>query len=127
MSIAPDLTTLGKIVGGGLPVGAIAGPAAHMSQLSPTGPIYQAGTLSGNPLSVAAGLATLRILRDHETEIYEALEATGARLENVVSTALEKKGISHQIPRVGAMFCIYFTDGPVRNFSDAHKGNAELF
>ena len=125
--VHPDLTTLGKIVGGGLPVGAVAGNTELMSQLSPTGPVYQAGTLSGNPLSVAAGLATLRTLRDSEEILYGELERLSSRLEDGLRTVFEKKGVPHQIPRVGSMFCVYFSDDPVHDFKDAAGADAERF
>ena len=97
--IVPDLTTLGKIVGGGMPIGAIAGPRSVMEQLSPTGPIYQAGTLSGNPLSVAAGLALLEELSRGEEEIYPALEAKTSKLVAGISSALRQHSIPHVTPQ----------------------------
>lgn len=125
--VAPDLTTLGKIIGGGLPVGAVAGPRNYMEQLSPTGPIYQAGTLSGNPLSVAAGLAQLRELHENSDEIYARLEQQTARLVAGLSEVFSAKGIAHQLPRVGSMFALYFRDQAVQNFDDAKDANADLF
>jgi glutamate-1-semialdehyde 2,1-aminomutase len=123
--VTPDLTTLGKIVGGGLPVGAVAGPRAHLERLSPTGPIYQAGTLSGNPLSVAAGLALLDLLAERENEIYPALEARSARLCQGISQALA--GIPHTVPRVASMFSVYFRAAPVRNYAEAKQADAARF
>ncbi|MEM7165931.1 MAG: glutamate-1-semialdehyde 2,1-aminomutase [Planctomycetota bacterium] len=125
--VTPDLTTLGKIIGGGLPVGAIVGPRNLMEQLSPTGPIYQAGTLSGNPLSVAAGLAQLQELHKNSADIYATLERQAARLTEGVTAALSSKGIAHQMPRAGSMFALYFRAEPVRNFDDAKAADAELF
>ncbi|MCA8962086.1 MAG: glutamate-1-semialdehyde 2,1-aminomutase [Planctomycetes bacterium] len=125
--IDPDLTTLGKIVGGGLPVGAIAGPATLMTQLSPVGPIYQAGTLSGNPLSVAAGLATLRILERDRDAIYSRLDRATDRLVKGLSDAFGEKGIPHQAAHHGSMFGIYFSGEPVRNFAEASRSDRERF
>ena len=125
--ITPDLTTLGKIVGGGMPVGAVTGARSHLEQLSPTGPIYQAGTLSGNPLSVAAGLALLDLLAEREDEIYPALERTTARLCAGISAALTEHGIEHTTPRVGSMFSLYFRGEPVRNFEDAKASDGDRF
>ncbi len=125
--ITPDLTTLGKIVGGGLPVGAVAGPQSVMEQLSPTGPIYQAGTLSGNPLSVAAGLALLNELAMGEAEIYPALEAKTTKLLTGISSALRQRSIPHVTPQVGSMFSIYFRENPVLNFEDAKSSDGERF
>ncbi len=125
--VTPDLTTLGKIVGGGLPVGAITGPHRFMDQLSPDGAIYQAGTLSGNPLSVAAGLAMLGRLEQDRDAIYGALEATTTALADGVGDALTKAGIPHQIPHVGSMFCVYFSDQPVHNFADASRADKDRF
>ena len=126
-NLEPDLTTLGKIIGGGLPVGAVAGRRELMSQLSPEGPVYQAGTLSGNPCSVAAGLATLTVLRDREAEIYPRIDALTQRLVEGIGATLKQKGIPHQLPRLGSMFCLYFSADPVRNFADAARADAERF
>src|SRR5947199_5249309 len=104
--ITPDLTVLGKIVGGGLPLAAFGGRADVLDQLAPSGPVYQAGTLSGNPLATAAGLAVLRRLRD--PAVYDALEAKGARLEASL-------GEHDRVQRVGAMLTLFQTDRPVRN------------
>ncbi|MEO8372629.1 MAG: glutamate-1-semialdehyde 2,1-aminomutase [Candidatus Solibacter sp.] len=109
--IKPDLTTLGKVIGGGLPVGAYGGRRDIMSMVAPAGPIYQAGTLSGNPLAVAAGLAMLRHLKAHP-EIYERLEANGAKL-----AASAPEGIT--VNRVGSMFTFFFTPGPVTDWESA--------
>jgi glutamate-1-semialdehyde 2,1-aminomutase len=110
LGITPDLVTLGKIVGGGMPVGAYAGPAALMDQVAPLGPVYQAGTLSGNPVAMAAGLATLRALT--LPGVYERLEALGARLEAGWSGALRANGVSGSVARVGSVLWTCLQDGP---------------
>jgi glutamate-1-semialdehyde 2,1-aminomutase len=116
--VTPDLTILGKIVGGGLPLAAFGGLAEVMDRLAPAGDVYQAGTLSGNPLATAAGLAVLRRLRDRA--IYEELERRGARLE----AGLERFG---RVQRVGAMATLFMTDGPVRNFDDAQRADTDAY
>jgi glutamate-1-semialdehyde 2,1-aminomutase len=116
--ITPDLTVLGKIVGGGLPLAAFGGRAEIMDRLAPGGDVYQAGTLSGNPLATAAGLAMLRRLRD--PRVYEQLEAKAARLE----AGLAAHG---RVQRVGAMATLFMTDGPVRNFEEAHAADTERY
>jgi glutamate-1-semialdehyde 2,1-aminomutase len=118
-----DLVTLGKVIGGGLPVGAYAGPASIMDQLAPNGPVYQAGTLSGNPLAMAAGIATLELLDEPGT--YERLESLGDRMERGMRAAIAGKPLSFQ--RVGSMFCLYFCPGPVRNYDDAKKAETKAF
>lgn len=123
--IRPDLTTLGKIVGGGLPVGAYGGRRELMERLSPTGPVYQAGTLSGNPLAVAAGLATLKLLR--APGVYAQLEAAGAALENGLMDAARKVGRPLYVQRVGSMLTPYFRAEPVRNFVDASSSDMAAF
>jgi glutamate-1-semialdehyde 2,1-aminomutase len=116
--ITPDLTVLGKIVGGGLPLAAFGGRADVMEQLAPSGPVYQAGTLSGNPLATAAGLSVLRRLRD--PSVYEELERKGLRLE----AALSEYG---RVRRVGAMLTMFMTDRGVRNFEDAQACDTERY
>jgi glutamate-1-semialdehyde 2,1-aminomutase len=116
--IAPDLTILGKIVGGGLPLAAFGGRADVMDRLAPSGPVYQAGTLSGNPLATAAGLSVLRRLRD--PDVYDELERRGARLE----AGLARYGT---VQRVGAMLTLFNTDGSVRNFGDAQACDADRY
>ena len=116
--VTPDLTILGKIVGGGLPLAAFGGRADVMDQLAPNGPVYQAGTLSGNPLATAAGLSVLRRL--HDPAVYEELERRGARLE----AGLGRYG---RVRRVGAMLTLFMTDGPIRNFDDAKRCNTERY
>ncbi len=124
-SIVPDLTCLGKIIGGGLPVGAFGGRADIMDQLAPLGPVYQAGTLSGNPLAMAAGIASLRLLEDLNP--YARLDALGRQLRDAVVTACTAKGIPVQAPQCGSMFSFFFTDTPVRDYDTALKGDAQLF
>jgi glutamate-1-semialdehyde 2,1-aminomutase len=123
--ITPDVTALGKIVGGGLPAAAYGASAAIMDQISPAGPIYQAGTLSGNPLAMAAGLATLRLLRDQPP--YERLETLSARLAQGLDRAATDAGIPHVIQRAGSMLTLFFHDGPVRNYDDARQSDTRLF
>ncbi len=123
--IDPDLTCLGKVIGGGLPVGAFGGKADIMQALAPLGPVYQAGTLSGNPLAVTAGLTTLRILK--EEGIYEQLEEKGAYLAQGVSEAFRDAGIAVQPHRIGSMFCNFFTDTPVTDYETAKTSDTDLF
>jgi len=122
----PDLTTLGKIIGGGLPVGAYGGPAEIMDQVAPLGPVYQAGTLSGNPLAMAAGLATLKHLREHR-EIYGQLERRAASLVEMVLSAAKDAGVAVTANRVGSLFTWFFTDAPVTDWTSAAKSNTEMF
>ena len=123
--IRPDLSTFGKIIGGGLPVGAFGGRADIMQRLAPLGPVYQAGTLSGNPLAMAAGLAALDELA--ETNAYERLEQLGARLEAGLRDAAKSAGVPVQLQRIGSMFCAYFTDRPVWNLADAMTADRARF
>src|SRR5450432_3006435 len=125
--IKPDLTTLGKIIGGGLPVGAYGGPSDIMNLVAPLGPMYQAGTLSGNPLAMAAGLATLRHLRDNKTEIYSALEKRSAQLAEGITAAAKAAGVPLCNNRVGSMFTWFFQPGPVTDWNSASKSNTEAF
>jgi glutamate-1-semialdehyde 2,1-aminomutase len=122
----PDLTTLGKIIGGGLPVGAYGGPAEFMHQIAPLGPMYQAGTLSGNPLAMAAGVATLRYLRDNR-EIYGRLDRAAATLVDMVADAAHQVGIAATANRVGSMFTWFFTRDPVKDWDSAAKSDTALF
>ena len=125
--ILPDLTTLGKIIGGGLPVGAYGGPIEIMDLVAPLGPMYQAGTLSGNPLAMAAGLATLRYLRDHKEMIYRRLDKLGAELAVGVAAAAKDAGVPICYNRVGSMFTWFFTPGPVTDWNSAAKSDTEAF
>ena len=122
--IRPDLTLLGKIIGGGLPVGAFGGREDIMKMLAPDGNVYQAGTLSGNPLAMKAGLATLQLLND---VVYERLEQTSNILENGLMRAAMDAGIDVQVQRVGSMMTLFFTDKPVKNFNDAQNADHDRF
>lgn len=124
--VTPDLTTLGKIIGGGLPVGAYGGRADIMDYVSPAGPVYQAGTLSGNPLAMAAGLAMLGYLDEHP-EVYDQLEKTGARLEAGLRAANEKAGSNLTINRIGSMYTLFFTENPVTDFASAKSSDLSAF
>jgi len=123
--ITPDLTCLGKIIGGGLPVGAVGGRREIMEMLSPLGPVYQAGTLSGNPLAVAAGLYMLDRL-DREPP-YDYLETLAARLEAGLRSSLAEAGVAGCVNRVGSLMTMFFTAGPVTDFSSAQRADRELF
>ena len=123
--ITPDLSCFGKIIGGGLPVGAFGGRAEVMDVLAPDGPVYQAGTLSGNPLAMAAGLAALAALKNGA--VHEQLEAKGARLEAGLNAAAEKAGIPVITQRAGSMSCLFFAGQPVHNLADAMQANRERF
>ena len=123
--VAPDLTTLGKIVGGGLPVGAYGGRADIMEQISPVGPVYQAGTLSGNPLATAAGLATLTQLRD--TNPYPALAETTSSLVSGLKEIATNLGIEHSIANVGSMFTLFFNPDEVTSYSVSARNQTDKF
>jgi glutamate-1-semialdehyde 2,1-aminomutase len=123
--ITPDLTTLGKIVGGGLPVGVYGGRREIMERVSPLGPVYQAGTLSGNPLACAAGLATLELLRD--PSVYTQLEQRGQQLEDIFRSAAERVRVDLTVQRVGSMLTPFFVKGPVRDWTDAARADRERF
>jgi len=125
LGIDPDLTTLGKIVGGGLPVGAYGGRADLMQQVLPAGNVYQAGTLSGNPLATAAGIATLDVLRDDPP--YEQLERLSAQLEGGLDDAASQAGIPHTIGRVGSMMTLFFCGEPVRDWEGAARCDTRAF
>jgi glutamate-1-semialdehyde 2,1-aminomutase len=124
-NVTPDLTTLGKIIGGGLPVGAYGGRRDIMEQVAPAGPVYQAGTLSGNPLAMTAGLATLRRLRDRT--IYEQLERAGQRLCDGLSEAAREAGIPSIINRVGSMFTTFFNASPVNDWPSAARSDRAAY
>jgi len=123
--IHPDLTCLGKIVGGGLPVGVYGGRRDIMEKVAPLGPVYQGGTLSGNPLAVAAGIATLRALE--APGVYEQLERTSAKLHEGLETAKKKTALPVTIQRVGSMITPFFGQGPIRNWTDADKVDRKAF
>jgi len=125
--IKPDLTTFGKIIGGGLPVGAYGGTEEIMNLVAPLGPMYQAGTLSGNPLAMAAGIAQLKHLRDKKTEIYPKLEALSAKLVEGVAAVAKAKRVTLSFNRVGSMFTWFFTGGPVTDWSSASKSDTAAF
>ncbi|MFZ0449840.1 MAG: glutamate-1-semialdehyde 2,1-aminomutase [Desulfatiglandaceae bacterium] len=123
--VIPDMTTLGKIIGGGLPVGAFGGKKEIMSRMAPEGDIYQAGTLSGNPLAMAAGLATLRILR--EGDIYRTLEQKAQQLFSGLESAAQEAGTPVVVNRLGSMGSLFFSKSPVTDFASARKSDNELF
>jgi glutamate-1-semialdehyde 2,1-aminomutase len=123
--IKPDITTLGKIIGGGMPIGAYGASRELMQLVSPLGPMYQAGTLSGNPVAVAAGRATLGVLKN--SSIYADLEERSGEFEKGVKAAAEKHGVAVTMNRVGSMWTIFFNDGPVTDFESANRSNRERF
>jgi glutamate-1-semialdehyde 2,1-aminomutase len=124
--IRPDLTTMGKIIGGGLPVGGYGGPSEIMDLVAPLGPMYQAGTLSGNPLAMAAGLATLRYLRSHR-EIYKQLDTLSAKLVAGILAVGKDAGVPMIANRVGSMFTWFFTTGEIRDWDTAEKADTKAF
>jgi glutamate-1-semialdehyde 2,1-aminomutase len=123
--IKPDITCLGKIIGGGLPLAALGGRADIMDMLAPTGPVYQAGTLSGNPLATAAAIATLHILK-HKT-CYRTLESSSARLQIGLADAAKQAAVPLTINRIGSLMSCFFTDKPVRNFADVQSTDIKRF
>jgi glutamate-1-semialdehyde 2,1-aminomutase len=125
-TIQPDLTTMGKIIGGGLPVGAYGGPSEIMDLVAPLGPMYQAGTLSGNPLAMAAGYAKLRYLKEHKS-LYPQLDQLSAELVAGVAAAAKSAGVPMTHNRVGSMFTWFFTPGPVTDWNSASKSDTEAF
>ena len=125
-TIHPDLTTMGKIIGGGLPVGAYGGPSEIMDLVAPLGPMYQAGTLSGNPLAMAAGYAQLRYLKEHKS-LYQQLDQLSAELVAGVAAAAKSAGVPMTYNRVGSMFTWFFTPGPVTDWTSASKSDTEAF
>ena len=122
--IEPDLTTLGKIIGGGFPVGAYGGKREIMERIAPCGDVYQAGTLSGNPVAMAAGAATLRLLREAD---YETLEQRTRKLTAELSSIMSEKGVPHCINTMASIFTLFFTDAPVTDFDSASKADGERF
>ena len=125
--VTPDMATLGKIVGGGLPCGVFGGRKEIMSMLAPLGPVYQAGTLSGNPLAMAAGLATIGYLREHREEVYPRLERLSAAVADGVAAEAAQAGIPVTTNRVGPMWTWFFTDQPVTDFATASTSNTARF
>ena len=123
--VTPDLCAMGKVIGGGLPVGAFGGRADIMDHLAPDGPVYQAGTLSGNPVAMAAGLAQLRELEKHDG--YRRLEATGQRFEDGVRRIIAEKSRPYRFNRVGSMWCLYFGDSEIINVDSVQTGDFEAF
>jgi len=123
--VRPDITTLGKIIGGGMPIGAYGAPRKLMELVSPLGPMYQAGTLSGNPVAVAAGRATLSVLRN--SSIYDDLEERSTEFETGVRAAADKHNVPITFNRVGSMWTLFFTEGPVVDFDSANTSNREKF
>jgi glutamate-1-semialdehyde 2,1-aminomutase len=123
--VKPDITTLGKIIGGGMPIGAYGGRRELMQLVSPLGPMYQAGTLSGNPVAVAAGKATLGVLKN--SSIYSDLEERSGEFETGVRKAAEKHGVPLTINRAGSMWTIFFTEGPVTDYESANRSNRDKF
>src|SRR5271163_1871055 len=124
--IKPDMTTMGKVIGGGLPVGAYGGPSEFMDLIAPLGPVYQAGTLSGNPLAMAAGYATLNYLRDHK-DVYAKLDKLAGEVVAGVATAAKDVGVTMCHNRVGSMFTWFFAQGPVTDWNSAAKCDTEAF
>jgi glutamate-1-semialdehyde 2,1-aminomutase len=125
--IKPDLTTLGKVIGGGLPVGAYGGPTELMNMVSPLGPMYQAGTLSGNPLAMAAGLAMLCSLREGRNEIYSRIDRLSLKLVNGITDAAREAGVAITPNQVGSMFTWFFTDKKVTDWESAAACNTDQF
>jgi len=126
LGVKPDLSTFGKIIGGGLPVGAYGGRKDIMEMVSPSGPVYQAGTLSGNPLAMSAGLASLRHIQNH-TEIFNLLEEKASYLENGITKNIKSLGKNYQINRVGSMMTLFFTEEPVTDYNSAVKSDIKLY
>ncbi len=123
--VVPDLTVLGKIIGGGLPAAAYGGRAAIMDHISPVGPVYQAGTLSGNPLAMAAGIETLRLLREESP--YDRLESLSSRLADGLDRAATDAALPHVVQRVGSMLTLFFHDAPIHNYEDAKRSDTKRF
>ncbi|MCU0430646.1 MAG: glutamate-1-semialdehyde 2,1-aminomutase [Cytophagaceae bacterium] len=126
MNIQPDLTTMGKIIGGGMPVGAYGGKAEIMNMVAPAGPVYQAGTLSGNPIAMSAGLTMLRIL-SQQTHVYQQLEQSTQQLAGGLLEVMKDAGIPASVNQIGSMFTLFFTDHQVINFETAKKSDTVRF
>lgn len=124
--VIPDMTTLGKIIGGGMPVGAYGGKAEIMNYVSPAGPVYQAGTLSGNPIAMAAGLTMLEYLDTHQ-EVYLQLDQSGVKLAQGFRTSMEKLGLNYTVNQIGSMYTLFFTDQPVYDFPSAKSSDLSLY
>ncbi len=124
--VRPDLTTFGKIIGGGMPVGAYGGRREIMERIAPLGPVYQAGTLSGNPVAMAAGLAQLKLLRE-TPDFYEKLNRAGDEFFPALSAALTANGVAHCLRHVGSLGCVFFTDGEVDDYAGAQKSDTARF
>jgi glutamate-1-semialdehyde 2,1-aminomutase len=122
--VVPDLMTFGKVMGGGFPAAAFGGRADVMGHLAPAGPVYQAGTLSGNPVATAAGLATLR---NCTPDVYRHLDATAHQIAELASEALAKEGVPHTVQFAGTMFSVFFTGEPVKNYEDARKQDTKAY
>lgn len=125
-NVSPDITTFGKIIGGGLPVGAYGGRSEIMNMIAPSGPVYQAGTLSGNPLATTAGLAMLNHITDN-LDVYDRLAVKGNRLKQGIRSQLDSLGLSYTINQIGSMFTLFFTEQAVNNFSDAKTSDIALY
>ncbi len=126
LGITPDLSTFGKIIGGGLPVGAFGGKKEIMEKIAPSGPIYQAGTLSGNPLAMAAGYAALKYIKDNPG-LFDLLEEKAVKVDKGFKANLEKLGKNYAMNRIGSMSCMFFNEKPVNNFADAVASDTELY
>jgi glutamate-1-semialdehyde 2,1-aminomutase len=126
LGVKPDLSTFGKIIGGGLPVGAFGGKAEIMNMIAPSGPVYQAGTLSGNPLAMAAGIAALGYIKEHP-EVYDELEKKSSYLENGFKKNLDSVGKKYAMNRVGSMMCMFFTEEHIADFNSAVRSDTELY
>ena len=124
--VKPDLTTLGKIIGGGLPVGAYGGRAEIMNMIAPSGPVYQAGTLSGNPLATSAGMAMLNLITS-DLDVYKRLEEKGKLIAEALESQIQKYKIKARVSQLGSMFTLFFTDVVVENFSDAKTSETAMF
>jgi glutamate-1-semialdehyde 2,1-aminomutase len=124
--VTPDLSTFGKVIGGGLPVGAYGGREDMMRMIAPSGPVYQAGTLSGNPLAMTAGIETLSII-DEDPDFYQKLDEKGAYVESGIRKVLNDKGLNFTINRVGSMFTLFFTAQKVTDFDSAKSSDTSLF
>src|SRR5690606_18089691 len=126
LNVNADLVCFGKIIGGGFPVGAFAGRSEIMDFLAPLGPVYQAGTLSGNPIAMRAGITTLSILKE-DLNLYERIDATTKILHEEISSILSQKGIEHTANRLGSMISFFFGENQIKNFEDAQQANHSLF